>query len=76
MVGWIILAIYIMGVPLSFWLHDGLADFEHVEDETPHEKMDRCLAIVISVFMALCWPIFWALYIVIFLMTLAFRIWQ
>lgn len=69
MVSIILITLYILGIPLTFWLMGGHTDFEPCEEETVAEKHDRYLSIMITFTMTLIWPFFWALVILVFIVN-------
>lgn len=73
MVGLIILTIYLLGIPITFYLIDGHTDFEKDEEETAHDAHERLFSVIISLCISICWPIFWGFCFVIALLSGLFR---
>lgn len=73
--GLIILAIYLIGIPLTFWLMGGFEELKSDDEETGsryHEAGDRMLSISIIFMVGIIWPVFWAFCLVLSAITKIF----
>lgn len=79
MVGIILWAIYLIGIPANFLLLGGLDDFKSDPDITdPHEAIedrhDRMLSFTINIGVSVCWPMTWITCLAVAVLARFFRL--
>ena len=62
----ICIIVWLIGIPISFLLMGGHQDFVADPEEDRAEKEERYFSIVASLAMAMMWPLFWALVLLIY----------
>lgn len=74
MISTILWAVYFIGIVVTWFLMDGAEDFRFEDGDDPLDLTERVLAFIITLAIAVAWPIYWAICIGFVIIARFFRL--